>query len=92
MKQKEERTLFVCECGDVAHQFVVSHWSDDEEVFVAVKLYRGNILERIGKAFRYVFGMPCKYGDFDEVILNKEKALQLADLLYKKYEVNNIGK
>ena len=75
--QKEERTLFVCECGDVAHQFVISHWPDEEEVFVSVKLYRGNIFERIRNAFRYVFGMPCKYGDFDEVILNKEKAVSI---------------
>jgi len=76
-----EHELFVCMCGDPSHQFVVSKFipdegeditDDDWDLFISVKLNRDyNIFRRIWIAFKYVFSMSCKYGDFNEVILNK---------------------
>ena len=83
-----EDDLFVCECGDVCHQFVISHFKDDDEIFVAVKLTRGRFFERIWHAFKYIFGLPCKYGDFEEVILGDEEIKRLAGILNNKIKEN----
>ena len=84
----KERELFVCMCEDVQHQFVVSTFDDEPEIFVSVKLTRGNLWERLRNAFKYIFGKPCIYGDFDEVILDEVNIERLMNILYEKNNNN----
>lgn len=87
MKYSEDE-LFICECCDVNHQFVVTHFDDEDEIFISIKLTRGRFFERIWHAIKYVFGLPCKYGDFEEVILGTDSMKRLADILNKKIKNN----
>jgi len=90
LKQEHEfppkRELFVCDCGDISHQFVISMDTiskDWEYVGVEVKLNR-NLpwYKRLVVAFRYLFRMhPSRFGDYDEVILNKHHAPQLQNVV-----------
>lgn len=71
-----ERELFICDCGDVSHQFVVTMDLDPDwqHVSVEVKLNR-NLpwWKRLCVAFRYLFLLtPSRFGDYDEVLLSKE--------------------
>ena len=58
--------------------------------FVSVHLNREhNIFKRIWTAIKYVFGIRCIYGDFDEVIINPNDADRLqkvVDFLKKHQE------
>lgn len=77
-------------CGDAAHQFVLSHFDDEPEIYISVKLNKHGFLRRVKEAFRYVFGMPCKYGEFDEVILKEAGIARLYGVLQKKLMENHL--
>lgn len=67
------RELLVCQCGDVAHQLVVT--DDGDMVIVSVVLDReAGFWRRAWYALRYLFGRPSKYGIVDEVIVRREDA------------------
>lgn len=81
--------LFVCQCEDIEHQFVVSQFDDESEIYVSVHLARPySILTRIKIAWNYLFGKPCMYGAFDEVILDEEDQQRLLNILKTKLECN----
>ena len=74
--------LFVCMCGSVEHQFVVSQFEDDddEEVYVSVRLNAyGNVFQRLWRALKYVFNIDD--AEYDEVILDKENQQKLVKCL-----------
>ena len=81
MRGFEIEELFICQCGDPSHQFIISADKETTEgpcAFVSVHLNREhNILKRIWTAIKYVFGSRCIYGDFDEVIINPNDADRL---------------
>lgn len=93
MKKFEIQELFICQCGDPSHQFIISadkETSDDRCAFISVHLNREhNIFRRIWTATKYVFGKRSIYGDFDEVIIKPEDAdrlMQVVDFLRGKEE------
>jgi hypothetical protein len=81
-----ERDLFVCSCGCPSHQFVVSDFKDEPELFFQVCLDRPGLLKRVWNALQYIFGKPCRYGFFDEVILYEEEVKRLHGVLERKLE------
>ena len=68
--------LFVCECADVSHQFIITRISDDPDLYVSVRLnHHLNFWDRLMAAVRFVF---VHHGaEFDEVILNPEQQERL---------------
>ena len=85
MRGFEIEELFICQCGDPSHQFII--YADKETTegpcaFVSVHLNREhNVFKRIWTAIKYVFGRRCIYGDFDEVIINPNDADRLQKVL-----------
>lgn len=71
--------LLMCQCTDPEHMMIIRYFSDDNEVFVSIHLYRErNIFKRIWIALKFVFrGKKSIYGDFDEIILRPEDADKL---------------
>jgi hypothetical protein len=61
------------------HSFVVS--ADEEDLFIEVHLSPLPIWGRIKNAISYVFGKRSVYGDFEEVLLSPNDALDLGDRL-----------
>lgn len=81
-----ENTLFVCECHDMQHQFVVSHDSDpgwNEWIYVHVHLTQKSFWKRLKYGIAYVFGRRSCFGAFDEVMLDKAASERLRDALTK---------
>lgn len=65
--------LFICDCGTIEHQIIISH--DDEDVYLHVHIIpESNILKRIKNAFNYIFNRRRIWGDFDCIILKPEDA------------------
>ena len=56
--------LFVCECGSIEHQVILTHNKKDNELYLSIHLtnYR-NIFKRIIVAIKYIFCYKCKYGN-----------------------------
>lgn len=84
MDYRIERELFVCACGDVEHQFVVSKFDDEPEFYVSVHLKSGGFFERLRAGLRYIFGKKSIYGDFDEIILTPDGIERLRKTLDKE--------
>jgi hypothetical protein len=89
MESKPE--LFICDCGDVEHQFIISHDTEDKEIYISVHLSSYmSFFKRIITAVKYIFGKKSKYGAFDIVILNKNQIIELKDFLNQKIKDFNI--
>ena len=71
--------LFLCECHSPEHQFIVRYCDEDDakEVYVDIHLTKAPFWQRVWYAIKYIFGYQCKYGAFDEIILNPEDAERL---------------
>ncbi len=74
-----KRTLFVCRCFSLEHSFVVS--ADDEDLFIEVHLASVPFWRRLKNSMRYVLGRKSKWGDYEEILLSPEQALDLGDKL-----------
>ena len=90
----EDNTLFICQCGDVEHQMVISYDSDpifNDSIWVQIHLSDVGLLNRIKYAIMYILGKKSRYGNgaFSEILLDKPKTKQLIDILTKHYEVMN---
>lgn len=76
--------LFVCDCGDIAHQMVFT-FDDDPDwrgVYVEFHLNKGvRWWKRIWIAIKYIFGHQSRFGAFDEVILQKKDAERLQEVV-----------
>lgn len=82
------RHLFVCDCGDIEHQFVIdtinNKYEDNPEIYIQVHL-SNNLCwyQRIWYGLLYIFGKQSKYGAFGEVILDHYDANRLIEVLSK---------
>ena len=88
MEKFEIEELFICQCGDPSHQFIITADTDNTKgacAFVSVHLNREhNIFKRMWTAIKYVFGRRSIHGDFDEVIIkpnDAEKLQKVVDFL-----------
>lgn len=72
----------VCACGSLEHLLVVSA-EDIDYVVVSVHLSPKPFWQRLVGALKHIFGYRSKYGDFEEIILDAEKAHHLGESLSK---------
>jgi hypothetical protein len=75
--------FFECRCGTDEHtvRFVFDD-DDPPEVYLSIYLnqYR-NIFKRIWVAVKYIFGYKCKYGHWDNWILDQNDANRMKGML-----------
>jgi hypothetical protein len=86
----ESNTLFICQCGEIDHQLVVSFDSDPDfrdSIWFHVHLSDMGIWNRIKYAFLYVLGKKSRYGcgAFAEVLFDKQNTKKLIDTLVVHY-------
>jgi hypothetical protein len=77
----DTKELFVCACGDPEHQFIVSQFPNEAEVYIFIHLDNLTFWQRLKYAVMYIFGKKSKYGAFGEIILNKEEKNRLISVL-----------
>lgn len=73
------RTLFSCACTSLEHMVVLEE--DVDNLYLAIHLSPLPFTQRVKNALRYVLGRRCKYGDFEEIILSPDTAIELGDKL-----------
>lgn len=80
--------LFICECGDTSHQFIVQDFGDEwieedgeKRLYISIHLNEDkNFFQRLFIAIKYLFGFKSKYGAFNEIILNKNQLKRLKEI------------
>lgn len=83
----EIKQYFECDCGDFDHFFRVAYFEDDQDyLYLHIHLRRHNFFKRIVTAIKYVFGYGSKYGDFDEILLDKDRSMSLVNFVNKYIE------
>jgi hypothetical protein len=68
---KEE--LLICSCHSTEHQIVLleSEYETDRYIYVHIHLNKRSFWQRLVYGIKYIFGYQCKYGAFDEMILDE---------------------
>lgn len=73
--------LFLCDCNDIHHQFVVTIDPDPEWEMVSIEVMLNRNLpfwKRLWAGLKYIFAnKPSRFGYFDEIILQKKDADRL---------------
>jgi hypothetical protein len=84
--------FYECSCQSSEHLLKFKILDDKElssEIYLEIFLLNEkNLLKRIIRGVRYIFGHKSKYGHFDEFILKKEEVDNLKNLI-KTYETIN---
>jgi hypothetical protein len=76
--------LFVCDCSSTEHQFIIT-LDDDKKLgklmFIEIHLAKLPFRKRIIAGIKYIFGHKCNYGNFEEVIINKNDKERLLNVI-----------
>ena len=76
----------VCECGSLEHFMRISYEPDDNEfVYVTIHLSQLPFLQRLKLGVLYILGRKSKYGNFEEIVLSKQKLKNLIHTLNNHY-------
>jgi hypothetical protein len=74
-----------CTCDSDEHQINFRYFEEedlDNLVYVSIHLKpESNVFKRFLKSVKYFFGYTSKFGNFDEVILDKEKCNRIINFL-----------
>ena len=67
-----KKEILICDCYSVEHQLVFRYDNDDvhPEVYVSVHLINRGFFSRLKYGLMYIFGYQCRYGAFEEFIIN----------------------
>lgn len=70
-----ENTLVDCVCKSPDHIYLIKFDNDaditERECYIEPHLSTGNFWERLVQGIKYIFGFKCRYGDFDEIVIDK---------------------
>lgn len=85
MYGEDQKEIFVCDCSDTRHQFIV--WTDGEylcenDVVTCFEVrlnHHASLMKRIIEAFKYIFKVDD--AEYEEVLLNADEVKRLCQSL-----------
>lgn len=83
------KTYLECSCGSLEHLVRFSYFEDEKD-FVYLEIHLApdrSFFRRLFNAIKYIFGHRSKYGDFDEILLDKNTVLKLKEACEKFLQV-----
>lgn len=90
-----EHELFVCDCEDISHHFVITYCNDTDEPSITAQVKLNAWLpwyKRLWIAIKYVFAPGiCRFGEYDEVILKPSDAARLQNVVDRLKELRKQG-
>lgn len=73
----DKQTLIVCNCSSLEHQMVIDSFEDQpDDAYISIHLTKHSFFKRLWYGLRYIFGYQCKYGAFEEVIVDKDRLIE----------------
>lgn len=93
-----EELFVICECSSSEHVLRFSYekpeydkfgkrW-EDGKIYASVFLRSQSFWKRLKDGIKYIFGYTCRYGHFEETIINQKNAKDLSLLLKKMIQEN----
>jgi hypothetical protein len=76
----QDKDLLICDCNSTEHMMMVFYAEEEIEgkvypmIYLHLHLAKRPFWQRVRYAINYIFGRQCRYGAFDEMILNPEDA------------------
>lgn len=82
-----EQKYIQCSCYADEHtlKFIV----DEDIIYVTHFLNNFSFFKRLWFGIKYIFGYKCRYGHFDETILDRKRIKELKIFLEEFYEKKN---
>ena len=81
MKEK----FVICSCGNIEHQMMLGYDPSDtdfQEMWTEVHLTQTrNFFQRVVAAVKYISGHRSRYGDWDCILIDKQKAVEIRDFI-----------
>ena len=62
--------ILICACSSDEHQIVIHKDEEDKLIYCSIHLVTLPFWQRLLSAIKHLFGYKCKYGNFEEIILN----------------------
>ena len=86
--ESEKPEILVCACSSREHIIIFQYDEEYNEIFCHVHLVNNrSFFKRFVIAVRYIFGYKCRYGSFEEIILDSthsEKLIKMGSKLKEK--------
>lgn len=76
---KDIKGILTCKCSSTEHTLIFE--SIDGDVYVNMFLSELPLFKRIKLAIKYIFGYKCKYGHYEEIILDKSNIKELKEII-----------
>src|SRR5271169_3680025 len=78
-----EHEFFVCSCMSPEHTIRWTRDPEDNQVYIYVYLAPLTFWRRLWTGLKYICGYQCRYGAFDEFILDNSDAIRLEEMAGK---------
>ena len=80
---KDTREIEICQCNNLEHQIFFQFDPDDgynDSLYINVALnHYYPWYKRIWTGLKYVLGYKCRYGNYDEIILDRKQVERIRD-------------
>jgi hypothetical protein len=87
---KEE--FITCECLSPEHILRFGYFEEDEgfenRIYVSSFLSSFSFWGRLWAGIKYICGYKCRFGHFEEYILNEDHAKKIVSLLNRKFDLD----
>lgn len=80
------REFILCSCSHSDHLIILNLDDNKEYCSMEVHLSPLPFFKRLINGIKYIFGFRSRYGDFDEIMINREKAEGIKQFMDKVLE------
>ena len=78
---EREADLLVCECSSNEHQIIIRQFDYDDIgediLYISIQLSKRKWWRRVIPGIKYIFGYGCRYGQWEEVIIGKQRLINV---------------
>jgi len=81
------REFVICSCNHSDHLIILNY--DGNYCSIEVHLSPLPFFKRLINGIKYIFGFRSRYGDFDEIMIDREKATKIKEFFDKSLSDEN---
>lgn len=83
------KEFVLCSCNHADHLLIINYNEEKDYADCSIEIHLSPLpfFQRLIRAFKYVFGYRSRYGDYEEMVIDRERALKI-----KNFLDNAIGK
>ena len=75
--------FILCSCNSLEHQIALCYDDEYNVVYCNIHLVKKSFFKRLWHAIKYVFGYKCKFGAWDEFIIDNHNVNSFKKVLNK---------